>query len=124
MRIYLMDEAPRIMTTTFTDRIKTDAAVFYIDLTDSEADLYRGCGNAIVYVEGDQIVKFIYIEKIDEGGALDAANEALAHGNAYLGMCSNYTFCEPQKLDGSNPALFARIERLVEENWDIHAMWT
>ena len=105
--------------TAFTDRIKTDAAVPYIDLTDAEADVYRGMGAAIAYVDGDQIVKFVYIGKIDEDGALDAANEALAHGNAYLGMCSTYTFCEPQKLDGSNPALFARIVRLVAENWDV-----
>jgi len=103
----------------FESRIKV-AACPYIELNDVEAELYHGSGNAIAYVtDKGQIEKFIYLTDLDEDGAQDACNAALDHGNAYLGMCSTYTFCEPQKLGGQNPALFARIARLVAENYDL-----
>ena len=102
----------------FEDRIKTDARLPYIDVTDEEAEIYHGCGDAIAYVDGGRFTSFVYLGDLAEDGAKAAAADALKHGNAWLGMLSCHQFCKPEKLDASNPALFARVIRLVAEKWE------
>ena len=104
----------------FIERIRTDALIPYIELDEAESDLYHGSGDAIAYVNSEgRIEKLVYVGQLAEDGAQAAGQDALNHGNAWLGMCSTYTFCQPEKLDGSNAALFARIARLVEDNYDL-----
>lgn len=104
----------------FNDRIilaqKYPKFIPAINLNENEYDLYHGCGDAIVYTKDGKIEKVIYLHNIDEDGAKDVVDEALAHNEVWLGMMSCYQFCNPQRLDGSNPILFARIMRLVAEN--------
>ena len=106
----------------FIDRIeKSQIDMEYVDLADGEAEIgYEGAGDAIVFVEPDsnKIVEIVYIRNIEENGASAVSQKAMDHGNAYLGTMSCYQFCEPQLLDGSNLGLFARINRLVAENYD------
>jgi hypothetical protein len=107
----------------FEDRIeKSEINMEYVDLIDGEAESgYQGAGAAIVFVdaEANKIVEILYIRNIEEGGASAVSQKAMDHGNAYFGIMSCHQFCEPQKLDGSNPHLFARIERLEAENYEM-----
>jgi hypothetical protein len=102
------------------NRVQTSPiGVEYLDLEDHEQSHYKGAGDAIVYFTLDNIIERVqYIRDIPEGGAKAACDEALAHGNAWLGMMSTYQFTEPRRLDGDNPAGFARIARLVHKNWN------
>tara|TARA_R100000900_G_scaffold86805_1_gene67872 strand:- start:53 stop:382 length:330 start_codon:yes stop_codon:yes gene_type:complete len=106
----------------FKDRIKkSQIDMEYVDLVDDEAESgYKGSGDAIVFVdaEANKIMDIVYIRDIPEGHAGTISQSAMEHGNAYLGIMSCYQFCEPQKLDNSNLGLFARIERLVAENYE------
>ena len=77
-------------------------------------------GYAIAHVDHDQITKLVYLNQFEyqneEQDAKAAIDEGLEHGNAYFGMCSTYTFCDPRKMTLDDPTLFARIMRLsVEE---------
>ena len=107
----------------FEDRIeKSQINMEYVDLVDDEAESgYEGAGDAIVFVdaEANKIVDIVYIRNIEEGGASAVSKYAMDHGTAYLGIMSCHQFCEPQKLDGNNLGLFARIERLVAENYEL-----
>ena len=106
----------------FKDRIeKSQIDMEYVDLADGEAETgYEGSGDAIAFVEPDsnKIVEIVYIRNIEENGASAVSKKAMDHGNAWLGIMSCHQFCEPQKLDNSNLGLFARISRLVAENYD------
>lgn len=87
---------------------------------DESANLYAGCGDAIAYAAADgSIEKLIYLHDLAADDAQAAAEAALAHGNAWLGMCSCHEFCSPGRLEANAPHLFARIARLVAENWDV-----
>lgn len=107
----------------FEDRIeKSEINMEYVDLVDDEAESgYEGAGDAIVFVdaEANKIVEILYIRNIEEDGANAVSQKAINHGNAFLGIMSCHQFCEPQKLDGNNLGLFARIERLVAENYEL-----
>ena len=107
----------------FEDRIeKSQINMEYVDLVDDEAESgYQGAGDAIVFVdaEANKIVEILYIRNIEEGGASAVNQKAMDHGNAFLCIMSCHQFCEPQKLDSNNLGLFARIERLVAENYEL-----
>ena len=109
------------MKMSVESRIETSSiGVEFISLTDAESEYYRGAGDAVAYFNDDGASTGIdYIGKVPEDGAKALADKALRHGNAWLGMCSTYEFCEPRRLDASYMAGFARIMRLVAENWDI-----
>lgn len=102
-------------------RMKNGAACDYINLNDVEANLYSGAGWAIAHVEGDQIVKFVYLNQLEyeneEAEAKLAIDDALKRGDCWFGMCSSYQFCEPREMILDNPTLLAKIMRLsVEED--------
>ena len=101
-------------------RLEHGSACDFISLNDAEAELYHGAGYAIAHVDHDQITKLVYLHQFEyqneEQDAKAAIDEGLEHGNAYFGMCSTYTFCDPRKMTLDDPTLFARIMRLsVEE---------
>jgi len=102
-------------------RIETSSiGVEYITLTDAEAEHYRGAGDAVAYFDDDGVITGIdYIGQVPEDGAKALVNKAMKHGNAWLCMCSTYELCEPRQLDANYTAGFARIMRLVAENWDL-----
>jgi len=102
------------------NRIQTSAiGIEYLDLEDHEHPHYKGAGDAIAYFTPDDTIERVqYIHDIPEDGAKAACDEALAHGNAWLGVMSSYQFTEPRRLDGNNLTGFARIARLVHENWN------
>ena len=102
------------------NRIQTSPiGVEYLDLEDNEHPHYKGAGDAIAYFTADDTIERVqYIHDIPEDGAKAACDEALAHCNAWLGVMSSYQFTEPRRLDGDNLAGFARIARLVHENWN------
>jgi len=103
------------------DRIKTSKiGVKYITLDDAESEHYNGAGDAIAYFNDDGAITGIdYIHDVPKDGAKALADKAMSHGNAHLGLCSAYEFCEPRKLDGDYPTGFAKIMRLVDENWNL-----
>jgi len=101
-------------------RLEHGSACDFISLNDAESELYHGSGWAIAHVDADQITKLVYLNQFEYGKeeikAKSAIDEGLKHGNAYFGMCSTYTFCDPRKMTMDDPTLFARIMRLsVEE---------
>ena len=103
----------------FLDRLKKEACT-YVDLNESESELYHGAGWAIAHVSEAKINSLTYLNEFkyqnEEVEAEAAIKAALKHGNAYLGMCSSYQFCEPALISGDNPTVAARIMRLsVEE---------
>jgi hypothetical protein len=102
-------------------RIETSSiGVEFITLSDAESEYYRGAGDAVAYFnDAGEITGIDYIGKVPEDGAKALADKAMRHGNAWLGMCSTYEFCDLRKLDADYTAGFARIMRLVAENWDI-----
>ena len=104
----------------FLDRVKSDACT-YVDLNESESELYHGAGWVIAHVSEGQINSLTYLNEFEyqneEVEAEAAIKAALDHGEAYLGMCSSYQFCEPVLISGDNPTVAARIMRLsVEED--------
>ena len=105
-------------------RIQTsEIGVEYVELVEAEYDHYRGSGDAVVYFDDNATITAIdYIHNVPEDGAKDLADKALRHGNAYLGMCSTYTVCDLRKLAASYPTGFARIMRLVAENYDLEGV--
>ena len=105
--------------TKFLDRTQTsEIGVKYIDLKDTEADLYHGAGDAIVFADADGVAeKIIYLHDIAEDGAKEVINECYTHGCAYYAMCSSYQFCDIESM--SDPAMAARVMRLVAENYEV-----
>jgi len=105
----------------FLDRLKKEACP-YVDLNESESELYHGAGWAIAHTDGGQIESFTYLNEFEyeneEVEAEAAIKAALKHGNAYFGMCSSYQFCEPALISGDNPTVAARIMRLSVEELD------
>lgn len=105
----------------FLDRVKSDACT-YVDLSESESELYHGAGWAIAHVSEDQINSLTYLNEFEyeneEAEAEAAIKAALEHGEAYLGMCSSYQFCEPALISADNPTVAARIMRLSVEEMD------
>ena len=101
-------------------RIKSGSACDYIDLSDNESTVYRGCGWAVAHVKGDQIVKFVYLNEFEYGNeeaeAKAVIDAAIQHGEAWFGMCSSYQFCEPRKMTIDDPTLLAKIMRLSVED--------
>jgi len=103
--------------------VTSSIGVEYVELNEAEHPHYRGMGDAVVYFDDDAAITGIdYIHDVPEDGAKDLADKALRHGNAYLGMCSTYTVCDLRKLDASYPTGFARIMRLVAENYDLEGV--
>ena len=82
--------------TTFKDRLVVNEAKpdsYHVKLTEAEKKLYRGHGEAIAFVNKDnEIERFEY----EEGLSFPEINrlyiDANSHGNAYMGMCSDYSF--------------------------------
>ena len=105
----------------FLDRLKKEACP-YVDLNESESELYHGAGWAIAHTDEGQIESFTYLNELEyqneEAEAEAAIKAALGHGNAYFGMCSSYQFCEPALISGDNPTVAARIMRLSVEELD------
>ncbi len=101
------------------DRIETSSiGVDFITLSDAESEHYRGAGDAVAYFnDAGEITGIDYIHDVPEDGAKALADKTMQHGNAWLGMCSTYEFCEPRRLDANYTAGFAKIMRLVAENW-------
>ena len=102
-------------------RIETSSiGVEYVELNEAEYPHYHGMGNAVVYFDDDAVITGIdYIDEVEEDGAKALVDKAMKHKNAWLGMCSTYTVCDLRKLDASYTAGFAKIMRLVAENWDL-----
>lgn len=105
----------------FLDRVKSDACE-YVDLSENESELYHGAGWAIAHVSKDQINSLTYLNEFEyqneKAEAEAAIKAALKHGEAYLGMCSSYQFCEPALISVDNPTVAARIMRLSVEELD------
>jgi len=105
----------------FLDRIKKEACP-YVDLSESESELYHGAGWAIAHTDEGQISSLTYLNEFEyqneEVEAEAAIKAALGHGEAYLGMCSSYQFCEPALISSDNPSIAARIMRLSVEELD------
>jgi len=102
-------------------RLEHGSACDFVSLNDAESKLYHGSGHAIAHVENDQITKLVYLNQFGYGSeepeAQAAIDDAMKQGNAYFGMCSTYTFCDPRQMTLNDPTLFARIMRLsVEED--------
>ena len=55
----------------------------------------------------------LFVEELEAKIAIQAA---LKHGDAYLGMCSCYQFCEPVAINAHNPTVAAKIMRLSLED--------
>ena len=106
---------------SFENRIElSDIGVPFVVLKDKELDEYQGAGDAIAFVNNEGLVeRIIYIHDIEQFGAKAACQDAIDHGNAYFGMMSTTEFCEPVKMDGQNTHLFARVQRLVAENYEV-----
>jgi len=108
--------------TMFQDRIKQaeNEVVPVVDLRDGEKDLYRGASNLVVAtIEGDAITHLEYLTDWPEDADLVGYfNHLLEDGEHWLGWTGSYQFGEPRRIDGGDPAIFARVLRLFEENWD------
>ena len=102
-------------------RLEHGSACDFISLNDAEREFYHGAGHAIAHVDNEQITKLVYLNQFEyqneEAAAKSAIDDAMKHGNAYFGMCSTYTFCDPRQMTLNDPTLFAKIMRLsVEED--------
>tara|TARA_B100001057_G_scaffold115661_1_gene114177 strand:+ start:2053 stop:2382 length:330 start_codon:yes stop_codon:yes gene_type:complete len=105
------------MDDKFLNRIKKSACD-YIDLKDEEANLYQGSGWAIAHTNSGLIKELVYLTDngcLDEDNAKNEINKALETGEAYLGMCSAYQFCDPVPINSYNSTTAAKIMRLVGE---------
>jgi len=103
---------------TFENRIEK-AACDFITLNDAEADRYHGAGEAIATVKDGEILSFDYLGNFEaDDEAKDLCQNLLDQQNSgadiWLGMCSSYTFCDPEKIDmGSTGA--AKLMRKIAE---------
>tara|TARA_R110002073_G_scaffold159663_1_gene315033 strand:- start:1414 stop:1734 length:321 start_codon:yes stop_codon:yes gene_type:complete len=80
----------------------------------TESALYHGSGNAIAYVEQDQIVKLLYLHDEDD---LKVITDSVVGNECYLGMCSSHEFCDPRLLTLDDVVGYARLARLHGEEW-------
>ena len=114
----------------FESRVKQEdgALIPSVDLKDSEADIYKGSGWAVAYVNDGEISEFKYIGEglcltFDLDTVMDDAHdhakelidEALKQKEAWFGCCSSYQFTDPLRIELSNPALLAKIIRIAVE---------
>lgn len=107
------------------NRIQTNEVSNFIELNDQESEIYNGSGYAIAYVDNDKINKFVYLNSFEyqkeESQAKVEIENALQHGNAWFGMCSNYQFCEVSKITMDDVSLLPKILRLsvTESDFDV-----
>jgi len=80
----------------------------------TETALYHGSGNAVAFVEGDQIVKLVYLH--DEHD-LEEITDSIVGKECYLGMCSSHEFCDPRLLTMDDAVGYARLARVHGEEW-------
>ncbi len=80
----------------------------------TETALYHGSGNAIAYVEQDEIVVLLYLH--DEHD-LKVITDSIEGKECYLGMCSSHEFCDPRLLTLDDAVSWARLARLHGEEW-------
>ena len=80
----------------------------------TETDLYHGAGHAVAFVEGDQIVKLLYLHDEDN---LKVITDSIEGKECYLGMCSSHEFCDPRLLTLDDVVGYARLARLHGEEW-------
>ena len=102
---------------SFFDRIQKSACD-YVNFNEQEANLYRGSGWAIAHVSDGLIEELIYLTdngSLNEDDAKNEVKRALKKGEAYLGMCSSYQFCDPAPINTQHPTTAAKIMRLVGE---------
>ena len=81
----------------------------------TETDLYHGAGHAVAFVEGDQIVKLLYLHDEDN---LKVITDSIEGKECYLGMCSSHEFCDPRLLTLDDVVGYARLARLHGEEWE------
>ena len=102
----------------FFDRLQVnDAGDKFLDLTDAEAEHYSGAGDAIVFVDEQGMVEGIdYIHDIEEDGGKAAVQKSYDHGRAFYSICGSYQLSNIVPM--TDPAMAARVIRLVAENFD------
>jgi len=119
----------------FTERIKRGATAPYIELLESERELYRGAGWCLVAVENGRIID---IKDIDEDLTADEMSDCFndrrvclggknvdlsrigkillewaGEREVYLGMMSCFQFCMPERFGADRLARVA--QRIVEQ---------
>lgn len=94
---------------SFLNRVKK-AATEYIPLNESEEKLYKGAGKVLAYVKDDEIVKFVYPDKLlgpeetiedhkKDYEVIDKlVDDAIENGNVYFGINSGRVFNCPELI--------------------------
>lgn len=108
-----------------SERIEQAPACPVINLADDELDVYRGAGWRLARFEGGRLVElFDPTSKLPAGEADAKAKRALdraidwlsiAHGEAWLVMCSAYQLCDPHRVSLTDAAALARMARAFGE---------
>lgn len=109
-----------------SDRIQPGRASDYIDLNESEKNLYRGCGVVLVWAESGEIRDSLYVgetlteTELEEGNVTRIYKEiispwvkAKSGGELYMGKMSCCQLCEPEPYDLTKAARLARW--IIEE---------
>jgi len=109
-------------------RMQEDERMTYIDLDQSEHDVYRGTGWALAQFDNDELVATHYLLgdydlKDAEAGddEIQTATKAAVkfckgRQNLWLGMMSSYQFCNPEPFKPGYTPHIARIARLIGES--------
>ena len=108
-----------------SERINHSGACPFIDLTESEKDLYRGAGWRLARFDLGILVGLFVLGDVEyqantQAMAVEAVNAAtawLAHaeGEVWLVFCSSYQLCEPRKIAPNDPADMAHLARVIGE---------
>lgn len=103
----------------FKNRIEK-AACSFVDFNEDEEDLYHGSGEALAVVKKNKIVELHYMHDFADDQAKDLCRNLLDQQNngakIWIGMCSAYSFCEPELLDIGSTGAAKVMRKIAEEN--------
>lgn len=111
-----------------TDRIEHAPACDFINLTESEKDIYRGSGWKLARFVNSKLIDFFdpmeteYLEDVqamaDEAIENATAWIANTEGEVWLVMCSGYQLCEPRHITLKDASALAKMARVFAEQMD------
>ena len=116
---FAAEKAKEERSSTFEGRIEK-AACSFVDFNEDEEDLYHGSGEALAVVKKNKIVELHYIHDFADDQAKDLCRNLLDQqkngAKIWIGMCSAYSFCEPELLDIGSTGAAKVMRKIAEEN--------
>lgn len=107
------------------NRIEQAAACKFIDLTESEKDIYCGCGWKLARFVNSTLVELFELADVEsrddqQSEVSDSLTRAIewlgrVEGEVLLVMCSCYQLCDPCPISFKDASSMAKLARSINE---------